>query len=88
MVFRLLETVIRHMEIKRWPQNPDLVRIMTAFCELFRGNLCTDVNETYFHYSKCAKDGYRQLGNVLLCVLELKWWLLKSMFEFVVRLKT
>lgn len=58
------------------------------FCALFTGNLCTDVDETYFHYSICAKDGYRQLGTVILCVLELKWWPLKTMLEFVVRLKT
>lgn len=88
MVLRLLETVIRPMEIKRWPQNPDLVRVMTTFCALFTGNLCTAVDETYFHYSICAKDGYRKLGAVILCVLELKWWPLKTMLEFVMRLKT
>lgn len=77
MVFRLLETVIRLFEIKRWPQNPDLVRVMTAFCALFTGNLCTDVDETHFHYSILAKDGYRQPGTVIFCVLEFKWWPLK-----------
>lgn len=88
MVFRLLEIVIRLMEIKRWPHNPDLVRVMTTFCALFTGNLCTDVDETYFHYSICANDGYRKLGTVVLCVLELKSWPLKTMLEFVMRLKT
>lgn len=88
MVFRQLENVIRLIEIKRWPQNPDLVRVMTAFCALFTGNLCTDVDETHFHYSIRAKDGYRQHGNVILCVFELQWWPLKTMLEFVMRLKT
>lgn len=88
MVFRLLETVICLFVIKRWPQNPDLVRVMTAFYALFTGNLCTDVDETYFHYSICAKGGYRQIGTVILCVLELKWWPLKTLLEFAMRLKT
>lgn len=48
----------------------------------------TAVDETYFHYSIRAKDGYRQHGNVILCVLELKWWPLKTTLEFVMRLET